>query len=153
MKLVIWSFGSSRAKDSSNDEDLLAQQYGFGFDEYQKTLKNDIVVIAQIEHIKAVNNIESILKTDIDAFIIGPYDITASIGIPGVFDCPAFHECLQKVLDASTKCKKTAGIHIIQPYASEFKELDERYKFIAFSLDTLLFGSKIRDELNEVKKI
>ena len=59
------------------------QNYGLGFEEY-KIIKKDSVVIAQIEHKEAVKNIKDIIQVDgIDGIIIGPYDMSASFGIPG----------------------------------------------------------------------
>lgn len=127
-----------------------AQNYGFSFKEYQKTLKNDVVVIAQIEHVDAVNNLESILKTDIDGIIIGPYDISASLGKPGKFDTTKYKNCLNTILIGAEMYKKSLGIHVIPPYGKHIKNLDNRYTFIAFSLDTLFFGTKIKDELLEI---
>ena len=130
-----------------------AQNYGFGFDLYKNYLEKEIIVIAQIEHINAISELPFILDTDIDAIIIGPYDISASMGYPGAFSRTDYKQNIERILTASTMFKKSAGMHIIQPYAKEFKNLDKRYKFIAFSLDTLFFGSKIRDELNATKKV
>jgi len=130
-----------------------AQNYGFSFDTYKEWLEKEVTVIAQIEHITAIENLHSILQTDIDGIIIGPYDISASMGHPGAFCRTEYKQNIDRILDISSKCKKTIGIHIIQPYAKEFKTLDKRYKFIAFSLDTLFFGSKIRDEIDGIKKI
>lgn len=129
-----------------------AQEYGFGFDKYQKILKNDVVVIAQIEHVAAIKHLDDILRTNIDGIIIGPYDISASMGHPGAFCRTDYKQKIEFILGVTELHHKPAGIHIIQPYDSEFKNLDKRYKFIAFSLDTLFFGSKIRDELKCMKK-
>ena len=61
----------------------LAPKYSSGFDSYKKWLK-ELIIIVQIEHIDAVNNLEAIFAVDnVDAFIIGPYDLSASMGIPG----------------------------------------------------------------------
>ena len=50
-----------------------AQGYGATFDNYRKWLDNEAVVIVQIEHIEAVNNLEQIFAVDnIDGYIIGP---------------------------------------------------------------------------------
>ena len=130
-----------------------AQGYGFGFDIYQKWLNKNVVIIAQIEHINAMTHLQSIFMTDIDAAIIGPYDISASMGYPGAFCRTDFKQSLKKILDVAEHFKKTVGIHVIPPYIKELKDLDDRYKFIAFSLDTLFFGSKIRDEVNAIKNI
>jgi len=37
-----------------------AQQYGIGFDEYKNNLNENVVVIAQIEHIEAVKNLQEV---------------------------------------------------------------------------------------------
>ena len=130
-----------------------AQNYGLGFEEYKEWSTNNIVVIAQIESVQAVKHINQILQTDIDAFIIGPYDISASIGQPGNFKSTRFHEIINTILQTSKDHNKPAGIHVIPPYIYEIGKLDDCYKFIAFSLDTLFFGSKIRDEVNAIKNI
>ena len=52
-----------------------AQGYGFNFEDYRDKISKDIILIAQIEHINAVNNLEEIIETDgIDGTFIGPYD-------------------------------------------------------------------------------
>ena len=61
-----------------------AQGYGFDFDEYAATINEESVVIVQMEHIDAVNNLDSIVSVEgIDGCIIGPYDLSGSLGVPG----------------------------------------------------------------------
>jgi len=61
-----------------------AQKYGYGFDEYKEWLHNSAVVIAQIEHISGINNLEEIVSVHgIDGTIIGPYDLCGSLGCIG----------------------------------------------------------------------
>ncbi|MBU3714070.1 MAG: 2,4-dihydroxyhept-2-ene-1,7-dioic acid aldolase, partial [Ferruginibacter sp.] len=63
-----------------------AQKYGTAFNTYQEWVKNEAVLIAQIEHIEAVNNLEEIYAVpDIDGIIVGPYDLSASMGYPGEY--------------------------------------------------------------------
>ena len=66
-----------------------AQNYSLDLKSYQKWNKEESIVIAQIEHIDSVMNIDSITSVQgIDGYIIGPYDLSASIGYPGEFDHP-----------------------------------------------------------------
>jgi 2-dehydro-3-deoxyglucarate aldolase len=54
-----------------------AQGYGMDFERYNNRLNRDSVVIVQIEHIKAVENLDDILSVDgVDAFFVGPYDLS-----------------------------------------------------------------------------
>jgi len=128
-----------------------AQDYGFGFDAYRHWQMKKPIVIAQIEHITGVNNLPSILKTDIDGIIVGPYDLSGSIGIPGEFNCPAFQELTNKIIKISKEYKKPLGYHVIQPDHSLVNEkVKQGYTFIAFSIDTLFFGTKVKDETNKI---
>ena len=64
-----------------------AQQYGASFKEHlawQADINSGPIVVVQIEHIEAVDNLKEILSVSgVDAFIIGPYDLSCSMGIPG----------------------------------------------------------------------
>jgi 2-dehydro-3-deoxyglucarate aldolase len=81
-----------------------AQKYGLGFDAYKKWVDEELVIIAQIEHIEAVTNIEDIITTEgIDGVIIGPYDLSGSMGHPGEYHRDDVKDAITKVLDV---CKK-----------------------------------------------
>ena len=57
-----------------------------------------------IENVKALENLDNILKTKyLDAIFIGPYDLSASLGIPGDFNNKIFINAIKKIKE---KCKK-----------------------------------------------
>jgi 2-keto-3-deoxy-L-rhamnonate aldolase RhmA len=61
-----------------------AQQYGMSLQEYVDSANERVTLILQIEHIDAVPHIGDILAvSDVDAVIVGPYDLSASMGRPG----------------------------------------------------------------------
>ena len=63
-----------------------AQKYGNAFEAYYNWQESNVMVIVQIEHIDAVDNIEAIFSVQgISGYIVGPYDLSASMGIPGDF--------------------------------------------------------------------
>lgn len=126
-----------------------AQGFGFGFDEHlQKNLK-ELEVIVQVEHINAVNEIQGILEVKgVSGVFLGPYDLSGSMGVPGQFDHPDMKAAIQKVASATLKANKLLGIHVIAPDHYTLKNYtDMGYNFVAFSLDTLFLGRKIKDEL------
>src|SRR3990172_7659368 len=60
-----------------------AQGYGTTFEKYKDWVDRDSIVVIQIEHIEAVENLKDILSVSgIDAFIVGPYDLSGSLGVP-----------------------------------------------------------------------
>lgn len=127
-----------------------ANLYGKYFDSYRDEARNPLI-IAQIEHIRAVNDIEAILKVPgLDAIIIGPYDLSASMNLTAEFTHPDFIEALDTILAACKQLKKAAGVHIVNPDPAELtRRLTEGYQFIAYSIDSVFMN---RACLNPVNK-
>ena len=131
-----------------------AQGYGFDFERYRNWVNKESVVIIQIEHIEAVNNLEDILSVEgIDAFIIGPYDLSGSLGRLGDFDCPQMLSALKRIKEVSKSFKIPMGFHVVQPdVAAALRKIEEGYKFLAFSLDSMFLGRLCRDSLKQIRK-
>ncbi|MFZ4801201.1 MAG: HpcH/HpaI aldolase family protein [Chlorobium sp.] len=132
-----------------------AQKYGAGFEEYVEWLEDESVVIAQIEHIDAINNLESILAVDgIDGTIIGPYDLSASMGKPGKFEDSDVKASIAHYEEVSVKLQKPLGYHVIpSDYTQVSARIDKGYSFVAFSTDFLFLGNVCRDQLAKIKGI
>ena len=129
-----------------------AQNYGFNFEEYAKNINSQINVIAQIEHIDAIANLEEILSVDgIDGTIIGPYDLSGSMGKPGQYDDDDVKEVLSKYETISKKLNKPIGYHVIKPdHSVMLEKIGSGYTFLAFSLDTVFLGSICRAEMKKL---
>ena len=130
-----------------------AQKYGFGFEEYKKEFINDALVVAQIEHIEAINNLEEILAVEgIDATIIGPYDLSGSLGYPGDFERKEFKDALMKYERISKTMEKPMGYHMVDPTKESVLELEKKgYSFIALGFDSYFIGKQSREVLNNVR--
>ena len=130
-----------------------AQGYGVDFENYKDWVEKESIVIVQIEHIDAVNNIEEILSTDgVDAFIIGPYDLSGSLGIPGEFNDTKVVDALNIVKEAAERLKMISGFHVVPPEPDQLKaKIAEGYRFLAYSLDSLLLATSCRNDLELIK--
>lgn len=128
-----------------------AQGYGTRFQEYREWLPDHSIVIVQIEHIRGVENLEEILSVPgVDGFIIGPYDLSASLGAPGDFADPRFIAAMDKLRAAART--SMAGIHVVQPNPAEVTaRLADGYRFIAYSVDFLLLGEAARKGMQELR--
>jgi 2-dehydro-3-deoxyglucarate aldolase len=59
---------------------------------------------------------------------------------------------LKQIKEISKKFDIVSGFHVIPPDAREvFKKIQDGYKFIGFSLDTLFLGHKCREEMGKLK--
>lgn len=65
----------------------------------------------QIETDIGVQNAEKIAAVEgIDGLLMGPNDLAADYGLPGVFDNPKMESAIQKVIKAAEKSNKPSGI-------------------------------------------
>ena len=131
-----------------------AQEYGIGFDEYKKWVEEELVIIAQIEHIEAVKNIDEIITTDgIDGVIIGPYDLSGSMGYPGEFYRDDVKSAIDKVLESCKKHNVPSGFHVIESDPEILVErIEQGCSFLAYSLDFFFLGDSAREGMNKIKE-
>jgi len=90
-----------------------AQAYGFDFGDYVKWWNETSTFLIQVESILAVENIERLLSYDeIDGVMIGPYDISGSLGVPGQTSHPLVLDASRKVIDACARRGKSCGTQV-----------------------------------------
>ena len=118
-----------------------ANLFGKNFDEYTVEAQQPILV-AMIEHINAVEELESILKVDgLDAILVGPYDLSASIGITANFEHPDFVAVMDQIRHIAEKSKIPFGMHIVEPSPNQLQlKLTEGYRFLAYSADSVFLS-------------
>ncbi|WP_096022087.1 HpcH/HpaI aldolase family protein [Campylobacter lanienae] len=131
-----------------------AQNYGLSFNEYKKWVNDELVIIAQIEHYLAAENIESIIKIEgIDGIIIGPYDLSGSLGYPGEYNRSEVKEAINKILLACDKNNIPSGFHVIETDTSNIVEkIKQGCTFLAYSLDFLFLLNSSKAGMENIKK-
>lgn len=130
-----------------------AQGYGPGFAEYVATLGDRAVVVVQIEHVDAIAALPEILAVPgIDATIIGPYDLSASMGKPGRYDDEDVREKLRQYERASQASGVPMGYHVVETDAARVTaRLEEGYRFVGYSADFLFLGDTCRSGVARIK--
>ena len=115
--------------------------YGIQFHEYREGLGQQPLLIPMIEHYEAVENIDEILSVDVDAALIGPYDLSASLGCAGDFENVKYLQVLEEYKKGCLRNNVPIGYHIPGNHLSkdpkeEFSERQqEGYTFIVYSGD------------------
>lgn len=114
--------------------------------EYLKQADAQTVIVAHIETEEGVNNIESIVgNPHIDVVLVGPFDLSISLGVPGQNLHPRMIEAMQQVYSAARRVGATCG------YATSSVEdwsywLERGVRF--FELNTEI--DMIRDQAKEL---
>jgi 2-keto-3-deoxy-L-rhamnonate aldolase RhmA len=128
-----------------------AQGYGLKFREYLGAANREIAVIVQAEHVRAVENIEAIVRVPgIDAVLLGPYDLSASLGVMGRIDDPAVVAAIGRVTDACRAARMPLGYFgvtaaAVQPY------IERGYTLIVAGVDTLYLANGAKALLAELR--
>jgi 2-keto-3-deoxy-L-rhamnonate aldolase RhmA len=131
-----------------------ANAYGMDFEDSISGENEAIAVIAQIEHRKGIDNINSILQVqDLDGVFIGPLDLSGSFGKSGQLDCPEMREALERYLDACKINNKCAGTHIVRPDESSIRStIAEGYRMIALGLDCVFLEMASKGALKVIRE-
>jgi 2-dehydro-3-deoxyglucarate aldolase len=122
-----------------------AQGYGARLDEDLASANAGTSLIAQVEHIDAVRNIDWILEVPgVDAAFVGPYDLSASLGKPGRVSEPDVRQAIGLVRDACAKHKLPAGIFAgtAEAAAEAFKD---GFSLVCAAADVSLFSRAAAD--------
>jgi len=128
-----------------------AHGYGRRFDEYLSKANADTTLVAQIEHIDAVRNIDWILEVPgIDAAFIGPYDLSASMGKPGRVADPDVREAVALVRNACAKRNLPAGI-FARDADTASRALSEGFTFVAAGMDVTLYSGAAASVVDKLR--
>jgi 2-dehydro-3-deoxyglucarate aldolase len=106
-------------------------------------VKKPPVLIAQIETLEGVENLKEILDKNVfDFFMIGPYDLSASVGHPGDFENSDFLNAVKSINDL-IEVEKMA-VHIPNNVKKELKKYNN-YGIIALGMDTTFLIEKYKE--------
>lgn len=121
------------------------QRYGFALQRYADSANEEVVLIVQAESADSVENIDAIAAVPgIDAVLIGPYDLSASLGHAGQVDHPVVTEAIAHIIQVCKTHDRPLGIFgmtaaSVQPYREQGVTL------IAAGMDSVLLGTAARE--------
>jgi 2-keto-3-deoxy-L-rhamnonate aldolase RhmA len=85
-------------------------------------LNDQSLIISQVESVKAIDHLEDVVQVPgIDVILVGPTDLSISLGVAGRFNDPKMLAAVDKVIAICTKHKKPCGIVVhtadaVQPW-------------------------------------
>ena len=74
----------------------------------------------------------------LDAIMVGPYDLSGSMGLTGQFDHPDFVAVMARINEACKRHNMPMGNHVVQPEPERLaKCIADGYRFIAYGIDAV----------------
>lgn len=123
--------------------------------EYVKKTYRECLRIIQIEHIDAVNNLREIASTEgIDAFIVGPNDLSGSVGLIGEVKHPRLYELYDEIGRVMRECGKPFGVATgcDREFLEYWRSIGSTIFFVGGDIGYIHDGAtKTRNLLNEIK--
>ena len=116
-----------------------ANLFGKHFQAYREEAQAPLL-IAMIERNRAVDRLDEILRIEgLDALLIGPYDLSASMGLTAQFDHPLFLSAMETIRTQAAARQIPCGIHVVAPSFDELQQrIGEGYRFLAYSIDAVM---------------
>ena len=129
-----------------------AHKYGIDFDRYIKYANQETAVVLQAESSEAVDNINDIVKLKgIDAILIGPYDLSASLGKPGEIDHPVVQAAINKIIKTCENAKLAMGFFGVTP-ESVLPYKQKGFTLLTIGMDTAFLINAAQEMLSKMKK-
>jgi 2-keto-3-deoxy-L-rhamnonate aldolase RhmA len=127
-----------------------AHGYGAKSQAYLDQANANTAVIIQVEHIEAVKNIEAIIMVEnVDAVLIGPYDLSASMGLMGQVDGEGVLSAIEHVGQVCQVHGMPLGIFTTQAERAK-AYIQQGYNLIACSGDTLMLAQAAAEIVNNL---
>lgn len=125
-----------------------ANHFGEAFDKYAVEAQEPLL-IAMIETLKSLDELDLILQVGgLDAVFIGPYDLSASMGLTGQFEAVEFSRVMKTIRDRCAAHRVSCGLHVVMPDVSTLRQrISEGYLFIAYSIDAVFMHSSCKNPL------
>jgi 4-hydroxy-2-oxoheptanedioate aldolase len=120
--------------------------------DYYAAANRELLLTVQIETVRGVENVAAIAAVPgVDALFIGPGDLSQSLGAPGDWSNPAFHEATNRAIRATRDAGKIAGA--MSSTLEQAEEWVERgVRFLSTGLDLGFLRQALSAEASLLKE-
>jgi 2-keto-3-deoxy-L-rhamnonate aldolase RhmA len=134
-----------------------AQAYGFDFEEYISKWNETSTLMLQVESVEGVDNIEELLAFDeVDGVMVGPLDISGSLGVPGQTNHPLVIEASRTVINACERYGKSCGTQVADANPATIKALfDLGYTYAILGSDLFVlwkWAAQMQDIMTSMRQ-
>jgi len=128
-----------------------ANRYGAHLPQYFAEWNEDVLVACQVETKTALSQVEAIAEVPgVDILFLGPYDLSASLGILGQFQHPEFQRAKDRVLKAALHAGISAG-YFAGSTREAMARIEEGFRFVALGTDARLLSRAADDLYREMR--
>lgn len=129
-----------------------ATRYGMGLAGQLERAKEQVVVVVQAETAEAVRNIGAITRVpQLDAVFVGPFDLSACMGLPGEVEHPEVLAAISQVAAACRLAGVRSGIFALNATGLASRPA-EGFTLLAAGVDSALLGGALASLLQDLRR-
>jgi len=123
--------------------------------EYLSRQNQSNLLLLNIESVKAMDNLDVLLAIpEVDGVVIGPHDLSCSLGVPECYGSPVFDEAVRFILRKAREHGGGAGIHYLHGIEDERRWIGEAgLNLIIHGSDLNLFFKNMKKETDELRNV
>lgn len=112
-------------------------------------------LVVNIESVPALEALDEILAIEeLDGVLVGPHDLSCSLGVAKQYDHPRFLEAVEEIIRKAREKGKGGGMHMIYPGLElEAAWIKKGANLIIHSADAIAFQRTIQHEINYIKQL
>lgn len=134
-----------RLQDALHDRNSLESELR----DYLEQRNGDKILIANIESVPAIENLHEICSVPgLDAVLIGPHDLSCSLGIPEQYDHPRFDEATRTIFRIAREHGVGAGIHYWLGLEQEIAWAKAGGNLVMHASDVAIFSRTLKNDIS-----
>ncbi len=113
---------------------------------------DNTMLVFQIETVAGLERREELISVaGVDAVMVGPADLSISLGIPGQFENPKLIEAIDKIIETCNKYGVAPGIHMRALHLAKFWR-DRGMRFLSTGGDALFLYDKAAEAVKALRE-
>ena len=121
--------------------------------DYLEQRNGDKILIINIESTPAIENLPEICAVPgLDAVLIGPHDLSCSLGIPEQYDHPRFDQAVRQIFKVAREHGVGAGIHFWAGLEQEITWAKAGGNLVMHASDIAAFTKTLKSEIEQLRR-
>ena len=137
-----------RLREAMQKQDSLTPE----LKDYLRDFNRGNFLMINIESVPALERLENILaEPGLDGIIIGPHDLSLSLGLPEQYHNPRFENVVGRIISKAREKGLGVGIHFSQEAELQIKWAKAGANIIMHSSDIALFQQRLKEDITAIR--
>jgi 4-hydroxy-2-oxoheptanedioate aldolase len=120
--------------------------------DYLRDWNKENFLMINVESVPALERLEPILaEPGLDGVIVGPHDLSISLGLPEQYDDPRFEDVVRQIISKVRKKGLGAGVHFSQEAELQIKWAKAGANIIMHSSDMAMFQQRLKEDITTIR--